>query len=200
MGIVGELLFYTGRGIQISDVLRGNLQNGVPAKVERLSQQDFSAYGDDELRDRIVEECQAEPIVLKLAEAKGNAEPKKVTVQSVFGEQVTVPGLLVTQTIPFDGEAQFFKLCPNEFDMNPPYGTVRGRTLILGMEVRESEAEAAMKHIEDTRTKVQTWIDRQAKEIAQHNQQLPGIALEAVKTRRATFNKASDIASRLSGR
>jgi len=199
MAVIGELLFYTGRNLQVSDALRNNLQNGVSTKVERLTQRDFDAHSDDELRDRIVEECRAEPIILKLAESKGGAEPKQIAVQNVFGERVVVPGLLITQTIPFDGEAQFFHLCPNQFDQNPPHGTIRGKTLILGMEVRESDAETAMKHIEETRTKVQTWIDRQAGEIAEHNQQLPGVAIEAIKRRRATFSKASDIASRLSG-
>jgi hypothetical protein len=138
--------------------------------------------------------------VLRTAEATGDAKPIQVSVRDVFVGSATVSGLRVTQKIPFDGEAELFRLQPNTYDYNPPRGEVSGTTLILGMEVRETEAEQAIQYIEETRKTVQTWIDRQSGQLEQHNAALPEAAIAAVQRRRATLGKASDIASRLSGR
>lgn len=200
MTLIGEALFCSLRTrADLSDVLRHNLEKEVPNKVERIAASEFSSKSDDELIAAIVEECRAEPLELRLPEAVGDVKERTLTVRSVFGENVTVPGLSVSKVVPFDGEAAFFDLKPNTWDMNPPYGQVRGRTLVVGMEVRESDSESAVQHIEETLTKVQTNIDRQKSQIAEYNNQLPGAVAGAIERRRATLGKASDLAARLRG-
>jgi hypothetical protein len=200
MGVIGEILFFSKRGrADLSDVLRHNLEKEVPNKVEKLPASHFEAKPDEELIAAVVKECQAEPLVLRLGEADADVKERSVTVRDVFGDTVTVPGLRVAKTVPFDGEAAFFNLQPSSWDMNPPYGEVRGGTLSVGMEVRESESEAAMKHIEDMLAKVQVNIDRQMGQIDEHNRQLPGVVAAAIQRRRASLGKASDLAARLRG-
>ena len=200
MSVVGDLLFYSGQGPGLSDVLRYNLETEVPAKVDRLPASDFDSKSDEELAAAIVEHAKAQPLSLRLDEADGSVTEKAVTVQDVFSGTVTVPGLRVTKIVPFDGEAQFFKLQPNTWDMNPPRGEVRGNKLIVGMDIRESESEAAVQYIEQTLANVQKCIGRQAGQIDEYNAQLPRVAAAAIQRRRASLGKASDLAARLRGR
>lgn len=200
MSVIGDILFYSGRGPGLSDVLRHNLKKEVPAKVDRLPASDFASKSDEELTSAIVGQAKAEPLTLRLDEAAGDVTEKSVTVQSVFGDTVTIPGMRVTKVVPFDGEAQFFKLRPNTWDMNPPRGEVRGQKLILGMEIGESESESAVQYIEQTIARVQEHVGRQQGQIDEHNAQLPGVTAAAIQRRRASLGKASDLAARLRGR
>jgi hypothetical protein len=200
MSVIGDLLFYSGRGPGLSDVLRHNLEKEVPAKVDRIPASQFETQTDEELTAMIVEQAKAEPLSLRLDEADGDVTEKSVTVQDVFGGTATIPGLRVTKVVPFDGEEQFFKLQPNTWDMNPPRGEVRGHKLIVGMEVRESESESAVQYIEQTIARVQEHIGRQQGQIDEHNAQLPGVAAAAIQRRRGSLGKASDLAARLRGR
>ena len=200
MSVIGDLLFYSGRGPGLSDVLRHNLEKEVPAKVDRIPASQFEAQTDEQLTAMIVEQAKAEPLSLRLDEADGDVTEKSVTVQDVFGGSAKIPGLRVTKVVPFDGEEQFFKLQPNTWDMNPPRGEVRGHKLIVGMEVRESESESAVQYIEQTIARVQEHIGRQQGQIDEHNAQLPGVAAAAIQRRRESLGKASDLAARLRGR
>lgn len=199
MSVIGDLLFYSGRGPALSDILRHNLEKDVPAKVDRIPASDFKLRSDEELTATIVENAKAEPLTLRLDEAEGDVTEKSLAVQDVFGKTVAIAGLRVTKVVPFDGEAQFFKLQPNTWDMNPPRGEVRGRKLIVGMEVREAESESAIQHIEQTIARIQEHIGRQQGQIEEHNAQLPGIVGAAIQRRRASVGKASDLAARLRG-
>lgn len=200
MSVFGNLLFFSGRGPGLSDVLRHNLEKEVPAKVDRIPASQFDAQTDEELTATIVEQAKAEPLSLRLDEADGDVTEKSVRVQDVFGGTATIPGLRVTKVVPFDGEEQFFKLQPNTWDMNPPRGEVRGHKLIVGMDVRESESESAVQYIEQTIARVQEHIRRQQGQIDEHNAQLPGVAAASIQRRRASLGKASDLAARLRGR
>lgn len=200
MSVIGDLLFYSGRGPGLSDVLRRNLEKEVPAKVDLIPTSDFEHKSDEELTSAIVEQTKAEALTLRLGEAEGHVTEKPVTVQDIFGDTATIPGLRVTKVVPFDGEAPLFKLQPNTWDMNPPRGDVRGQNLIVGMDVRESESESAVQHIEQTIARVQEHIGCQQGQIDEHNAQLPNVATMAIQRRRASLGKASDLAARLRGR
>jgi hypothetical protein len=201
MGVIGELLFFSGfRRASLSDVLRHNLQQVVADAVERLPASDFGAKADAELAAAVAASCKVEPLQLQLEKAEGGAEPTQLTVQDrFFGGSATVQGLEITKSIPFAGDAELFELQPNQFDMNPPRGEVRGDRLVIGMTVRQQAAEEAIRYIEDTVRDVEKYIGWQADVIADHNAQLTGAALAAVQRRRATLSTASDIAKRLSG-
>lgn len=181
-------------------MLRHNLDSGVRKEVEKLTGNDFKSHDDAALAGRVAAACRAEPVVLRTSESVGGAEPTRVRVNDVFGDQIEVPGLDVKKTIPFDGDPQLFKLQPDQFDLNPPRGEVRGSELIIGMTVRETESEAAIRYIEDTLAAVRRYLDRQSCAINSYNTALAGAALQLIQRRRDTFGAASDIASRLSGR
>jgi len=200
MAVIGELLFWSGmRRPALSDTLRHNLQTNVPKEVEKLSSSLLQEKSDEDLVAMIVTRCQANPLVLELAGATGSAQPQPITIRDVFGDQITVNGLRIIQSIPFRGDAALFELQPNTWDTSPPRGEVRGSKVVIGMEVAESRSEDAIRYIEETRADLQKYIDWQAPTIAEHNAAIPAAALAAIQRRRTILGKASDIASRLSG-
>lgn len=201
MAVIGELLFYGGgRRATLADVLRHNLDTAVRQAVDRLVDSDFRVNADEALAERVAAKCAGHPIVLRLEESVGAAEPTRVDVNDFFGGRAVVDGLRVTKSIPFDGEPTLFELQPDQFDLNPPRGEVSGRKLLIGMEVRQSDADEAVRYIEETLVKTQTYIERQAAAIQAYNAALPGAAIVHIQRRRGLLGAASDIASRLSGR
>ena len=200
MAVIGELLFWSGqRRRDLSDVLRHNLEKEVPSKADRLTAAQFEGTSDDALAVSLYEECKAEPIELNTADASVDVKEVQLRVRDVFGDDVTVQGLRAIKTVPFSGEAQFFNLTPSTYDVNPPRGEVRGNWLTIGMEVRESESEAAVRYIEESLASVRVCIDRQRSQIEEHNKQLPGVIAAALQRRRASSGKSADLAARLRG-
>jgi uncharacterized coiled-coil protein SlyX len=200
MSVIGDLLFWSGRGADLDTHLRHVLQNVVAAEVDRVPASDFSSKSDDEIVAALVEKLKGEPIELKREEAEPDVVEKSVYVQDVFGGTATVPGLRIAKIVPFAGEAGLFKLTPNQWDTNPPHGEVRGNNLIVGMEVRASDDEQAIQYIDQTLAKVQIYIDRQKAQLDAYNGQLPDVIRPTVERRRATLGKASSVADRLRGR
>lgn len=200
MSVIGDLLFWSGRGASLDDHLRHALQSAVPAEVDRLPASDFADKSDDEIVDVLVEKMKAEPIELRLDEAEPDVVEKNVDVRDVFGGTAIVPGLRVAKVVPFEGEEGLFKLTPNQWDTNPPHGQVRGQQLTVGMEVRASDDEQAIQYIDQTLAKVQVYIDRQKAQLDGYNGQLPTAIRAAVERRRTTLGKASSVADRLRGR
>lgn len=202
MAVIGELLFYAGFGRRpaLSDALRHNLDKNVRSEVDGISASVFAKQTDAELIEAMVRKCRAQPISLKVEDAIGGAKPIKLTVEDHFHGQVAIDGLRVTKTIPFEGDAVLFDLQPDQYDLSPPRGTVRAQSVIVGMDVRQAQAEEAVRYIEGTVSDIETYIGRQAAAIEAHNASLPGVAFEMIQRRRAVLGTASDIASRLSGR
>ncbi len=200
MAVLGELLFYSGfKRADLSDVLRHNETKVVAELVDRLPDHAFKDKSDADLVAEVLEKCTVEPIVLELDKARGDVQETTVTGQDVFGDRFTTKGLRVVKEIPFRGDAELFELQPNTFDLNPPRGTVRGKTLLIGMDVRESQTEEAVRYIDENVVKVQTCIDRQADAIAQSNARLAAAVQPLIAQRRARLSTASDLTRRLGG-
>lgn len=200
MAVLGELLFYSGfRRPALSDALRHNLENEVPKAVHALRDTDFQTKDDAQLVVEIVSKCQANALVLKLDQARGGALEILLNYENSWGERAQVKGLRITKEIPFDGDAPLWQLQPSTYDLNPPRGEVRSSKVILGMDVPEEQSEEAVSHIEDAIRTIGNYIERQAKEISDHNSALPGAAAQAIARRRATLSKVDDIAKRLTG-
>ena len=201
MSVIGDLLFYSGFGRRpgLADQLRATQDSGLRKAVDGLSVSDFASRSDEELLLSVVEKCAVSPLNLDLAGAKGDVTETSLQRQNLWGETGTIKGLKVTKIIPFTGEAALFELQPSSSDLNPPRGTVRGKAVIVGMEVAEQETDAAVRYIDETVASLQQYIGWQLDAITQHNASLPGLARALIAERRARLSKASDLASRLGG-
>ncbi|WP_380782637.1 hypothetical protein [Sphingomonas sp. R86520] len=201
MAVIGELLFWSRADqASLSDVLRHNLEVEVRQKISQLPAARFDREDDEKMVAALVKEMQCEPIELRLEESDAEVTDISVTVRDVFGDDATVPGLRVVKVVPFDGERDLFGLRPNSWNPNPPRGEVRSGRLLIGMEVRQSQSEEALRYIEETLASVQTCIASQRPMIDEFNRALVETVRSAVISRRQTLGTASDLAARLRGR
>lgn len=196
--VIGELLFFTGwNKPSLSDALRGQISAALPKAVDQIPEAEFSSRTDQELLDQVLADVRIEPLSLDLDAAKPEAKEIQVDAQNLWGERGRVPGLRITKTIPFSGDRELWKLYPDQFDMNPPRGDIRSNTLILGMEVREHESDAAVAHIQNTLAQIQTYTERQAGIIETYNGELPAHILPLIQARRGRLSKAASVLDKL---
>lgn len=198
MAVIGNILFWQSSGkADLDDVLRQSLDRGVSTRVNALGETRFASETDEQLVAEIVEACCGEPLLLNLDRAESEVRTKRVVVHDHFDGDIEAPGLRVAKKVPFTGEAGLFHLRPNSWDTNPPYGEIQSGYLIVGLEVRESDSERALQYISGALQSVQEYIDRQRPQIEDHNAKLPLVVAPLIARRRASFQKAADIAERL---
>lgn len=201
MAVLGNLLFsgLRSRGrVDLSDVLRAQEQS-ITSAVDRIGSGRFAEQSDEELADEVCVILEVEPLKLNRSEGRGEVTECEVGVSDPFNGGVKVKGLRVRQVVPFVGDEQLWQLRPNQYDLNPPYGEVWGSSLMVGMEVRESEKESAIQHIKDTLNKIELWIERQSPQIEGFNSRLRGLVLPLIAARRERLKQASDLTDQMKG-
>lgn len=202
MSVDGELLFCGRRRndrATLSDLLRHYQQAGVGAEVDRIPVSDFDKYSDDEIADTVSAKLLIEPINLLRAEGEGKVTEKDIEVHSHWDGRVQVPGLHVVHTVPFTGDADLFELKPDTFDLNPPRGTVRGSTIVVGIGVRANEQQAAIDYIKGTLDNIEQNIERQKGALNAYNDDIRAQVFPAVQARRAKLQAASSLSNKLKG-
>ena len=191
MSVLGELLFYKRNGPTLDDYLRHRGSVELQAAVNRLPESVFSTKTDDEIVDQIVREISMASLEIFVDRAQNEVAEVPVEVRDIFSSgTVRVNGLRATKSIPFQGMPDLWCMQTNPYDLNPPRGTVHGRTLELGIEVRAGEDAAVAEHIKGTIANVLECIGRQAVQIATFNKALPTNVASTVSGRRARLSAA----------
>jgi len=201
MAVLGELLFYRRDQVGLDDVLRhqASLLHG---RIDELPDKLFAEKTDEEIAAHVAAKYAIEPLQLDLAAAKASVEEVQVEVHDRWGYErgpVRVSGLRATKSIPFTGEEDLWRLRTNPFNLNPPRGDVRGRSLVIGIEVAAQQADEAVKYIEDTIAQLPEYLQRQEAQLAPYNAGLAGNAMQWIKMRRAQLGTASDLLKKLGG-
>jgi hypothetical protein len=198
MAVLGELLFFRRDQMDLDTVLRNQGDRGLQQAVDDLPNTAFSKH-NDELVALILTKSQISPLVVRLEDAKSGVEEVQVDITDIFGERARVKGLRATKAIPFSGDADLWHLRPNQYDFNPPRAEVRGKTIVIGMEVREQEADQAVAHIDSTITKIHQYIQRQEDQLSVFNTNLPAQILPRLEQRRGRLGTAADLLKKLQG-
>ncbi len=201
MAVLGELLFYRHDQVGLDDVLRHQL-GLLRGQVDELPDKLFAGKTDEEVAAHVAAKCAIEPLKLDLAAAKASVEEVQVEVHDRWGFErgpVRVPGLRATKSIPFTGEEDLWRLRTNPWNMNPPRGDVRGRNLVIGIEVAVQQADEAAKYIEDTIAQLPEYLQRQEAQLAPYNSGLAGNAMQWIKMRRSRLGTANDLLKKLGG-
>lgn len=201
MAVVGELLFYRRDQFDLDTALRGQIES-LRQRVDKLPDRFFADKSDDEIADIIAKEAAIKPLDVDFAAARPSVEETQVEVNDRFGFErgpTRVPALRATNTIPFKGDANLWRLRTNPFDMNPPHGEVRGGNLTVGITLPAQQAEGAAAHIEDTIKRIQEYLARQVDQIEKHNAGIAGAAIQAIKLRRQRLGSAADLLKKLGG-
>ncbi len=201
MAVLGELLFYRRDQVGLDDVLRHQVDL-LRGRVDELPDNLFAEKTDEEVAAHVVAKHVIEPLKLDLATATASVEEVPVEVHDRWGYErgpVRVSGLRATKSIPFTGEEDLWRLRTNPFNVNPPRGDVRGRNLVIGIEVAAQQADEAAKYIEDTIAQLPEYLQRQTAQLEPHNAGLAGNAMQWIKMRRARLGTANDLLKKLGG-
>jgi len=197
MPVLGELLFYRRDGVALEDALRHRNEQVAREAVDGLSDKDFVTKTDDALAQSVANNLKIEP--LNVAFDQGHAEVKEISldVRDVFGDRARVKGLRATKTFQFTGDRYLWELRPNPYDMNPLHGDVSGQKLVLGMDVREHDADQAVTYIKDVVSRIQKYLQTQETQITAFNSGLLARVLPLIQARRARLGKAVDLLKNL---
>ncbi|MGI8757543.1 MAG: hypothetical protein ACR2MB_17130 [Acidimicrobiales bacterium] len=139
----------------------------------------------EDLVDEVLEEFLVDPIELQVdRRSSPGVKDAPVTVEG-YGRMIEVPGPRVELHVPFDGDAELFKLRPNPYTMNPPRVEVRPGVLVAAYEGRAPlDHAAARATLERQVSDVQECVGRQRNAIDPFNAELPHLARQAIESRR----------------
>ncbi len=97
---------------------------------------------------------------------------------------VYVPGTEVEVEIPFNGDAEVFRVQPTSFTMNPPRAEVRSNALVLRISGTDLSAEVVQQSINQTINDIQSYLSTLRTNAAGLNRQLFQHAKTAIESRR----------------
>ena len=201
MTVIGDHLFYRRDQVDLDAVLRHKTDQ-LSQYVDQMPEARFAAMADHEVAIEIAKAATIQPLEVDFGSATANVEEVQVEVHDKFGFErgpVRVAGLRATKTFSFKGDAELWRLRTNPFNMNPPRGTVRGRTLIIGIEVAAHQADDAKRYIDEAIASLPEYLERQRAQIQTYNDALPSRAMPHIQQRRARLGHASELLKKLQG-
>lgn len=95
-----------------------------------------------------------------------------------------IKGTAIEVTIPFEGEAEVFKIQPSTYTLNPPRGEVRNGELVLLIEGTDLEAEEVRSKIDKTLAEIQSYLTNLRENVKGLNDQLSSLARAAIERRK----------------
>lgn len=155
-----SLLFNTADWFSVergqTDRMRQELASLSPARVLGSSIEDLCDYFEGTYRLE-VPALQAEQIAAEQRE-------RDIDVSHEWGRHWSTPGphfirgTEVSVAIPFIGDADFFKVQPTTFTLNPPEGEVKGNTLIVSVAGTSLDAKAVRSEIDRTIASIEGYL------------------------------------------
>ena len=94
------------------------------------------------------------------------------------------PGYRVVVHVPFDGEADVFKLRPSQFTYSPPYGRVHGSDLVLTIDYPRDKQPDVDAEVHGFIGTVSRWLGFAGTDIESFNRTLEQEARQAIAARR----------------
>jgi hypothetical protein len=108
-----------------------------------------------------------------------------------------IPGVSIEITVPFDGEAELFKIRPTTYTLSPPRGEIRGNQLILHIQGADLKADQVRESIDRTLSEIKTHLDTLRRDATGLNGQLLQLARDAIERRRAKLLGNQNLVSAL---
>lgn len=145
----------------------------------------------DDLCAYFVEKYQLHPPVLLVEQAVVNQEETQIDVSKDPHRHIRDPsrpfyvdGTRVILEVPFQGDADFFKVRANTFTYSPPVADIQGNTLLLSVSGTDLTTEGTKSQIDRLLNEIKEhlgWIENDVKPF---NEQLGQLAREATEARR----------------
>lgn len=179
---------YLFSGVSIFDVLRNHEQmaNDAPSGMDdnRLLN-----TPTDDLIDEIVDRCSLNVPTIDRESAWLDSSEGPVAVHDYWARGVsrgfTVQGTHLRLSIPFSGDADFFKIQPSTHNSSPPRAAITRDTLVISyaaVELNPEQAKAELNRTIDAIQQHLTWLNQST---ASFNQRLKDLTKTAVEARKA---------------
>lgn len=189
---MSDLLFWSGE-------LRGWLENErarMAAEIQAAPPDHVREADAEAWADALAEKYAVQtPVLDRDGIWQEEAKEIKVDVTHDFmravtpGSRALINGYRVVVHLPFEGEADVFKLQASSYTMNPPQGTIRGQEIITVLEYphdRPADIKGHATALADSLDKHLAWSDGN---IQEHNSSLRAAALNVILTKKEQIEK-----------
>jgi hypothetical protein len=178
---------------------RGKLKSrveGIPeSKLLNASEHDLLQSLVDEFRLDVPELKDEERYMEAPREVQVNVTGNPIYDFWGDGRPAYVKGTEVTIVVPFQGSADFFRMRPNRFTLNPPRACVGQGVLQLSF-TRTDNDGAAVKRDSDNEIKtIKDYLDWLREAVTPHNNQLESLARSFIKHRKDRLLAAANMAT-----
>ena len=189
-------LFLEGDG---HAAMQGQL-NGATTEIGKLEEQRILNTDPDALAQYFVQKYAVKVPTLDVDNLAAEHHERKVRVFDQFDRrEFDVPGEAYDIELPFDGDADVFKIRPNTFGSNPPVATVRGSSLHFTISGRALEATAVKRQIDETVASIEQYLGWHRQMWQSFQTQLQVAVRQAIDDRRGRLLQQKGSASQLAG-
>ena len=95
-----------------------------------------------------------------------------------------VPGNKTVIAVPFDGDAEFFRIQPQTYSLSPPRGEIGKSEILLSYLRTDQNAEAIKRDYQATVTSIKGYLRSLSESTAQFNSQLENLVTAQLKSRK----------------
>jgi hypothetical protein len=157
--------------------------------VERRYQGTHESLTDEQFALGIAKEFALKALSVDFDNPRKNAVRQRVVV-SDFGRPIEVVGIRSTYRFEFEGDESLLYLRPSTFGSQLPRAEIQGSSITIAFDSRDSEdPENVKRELEKTRDLLRENLSNQAKQIAQHNQELIEHVGPRVEARRRSIER-----------
>lgn len=189
-------LFWTKDG---SAVMQAQIQAAC-AEVDALTEQRILNTDPDTLVAYFLEKFAVEVPTLDRANVVASHHERGVTVHDHWdGRSITVPGEAFDFEVPFQGEADIFKLRPNTWDTSPPLAEVRGNSLTFTISGRSLDAGAVKSQLDQLLDSIDQYLGWHRKMWSGYVADLAREVRSHIETRRQRLLQQKEGAAKLAG-
>lgn len=125
---------------------------------------------------------------------------RNVTVYDQWdSREIQVPGEAFDFELPFEGDAQVFKIRPNQFTMNPPCADIQGSSLRFTISGRTLEAEQVKREVDSLISSIEQHLQWHKSMWSGFEAQLRQTVVQTIKDRRDRLLRQKSSATALAG-
>jgi hypothetical protein len=191
MTTFGGILFRHPNGTNLADALRREA-DGLAGRVDRIAEKAFADQGDDRLAAMVVAEVTITPLDVTFDKAENDVKEETLSLPDGFGGDIRVKGFRMIKRIPFVGNQALWRLRPAEI-LDSLRGEIIDHTLIIEVAVPVDKVTEGKKYLHNTIKSIQAYLDHQAAQIAEHNNNLFNRILPLVRERRIRLTKKLEL-------
>jgi hypothetical protein len=183
-----ELLF---NKYQIFGVVQGQ-NEALKKRVQSIPADKLLNASEHDLVQAIVEEFRLNVPVIKdddiyiAYSGEAQVDVSRDPMRMIYNrsEPFSVAGNQTTIAVPFDGDAEFFRIQPQSYTLNPPRAEIGQGELLLTYVRTDQNAEGIKQEYQRTVSSIKEYLRSLSESAAQFNGQLEGLASSLLKARK----------------